>query len=315
MSPSQTLRPRHIAALLPSVASPAGPHPTGVNDRQQRLLLRRPVCGSTRERRLGLILVVVAHTAGVFALSQLGGQPVRPPTPPIMVSLITPAAVVAEQPAGPQLLVEMPPDPPADVPPTELTPPEAKPIPVPPPTPKPVAEPPPPVPAVAPPPRPAPPRPEPPKVERKPEPRTPPPTERPPATTTAMPSEAVPTPAQPAAPATTSQAPAAASAAPVPQAPPPITAPRFDAAYLNNPTPPYPPLSRRMREEGTVMLRVFVGSDGRPERIELSASSGSSRLDAAAQTAVSRWRFVPARQGDREIASWVVVPVIFKLEG
>lgn len=312
MSSSQTLRPRHVAVVMPSRALPAGPLPAGIDEAQLRLPPRRPVCGSARERRLGLMLVVIAHLAGVFALSQPGRQPVQPPTPPIMVSLIIPAEVVAEQPAGPPTPPEAPATPPPDVPPNTPTPSEA--TPVPPLAPKAVVQPPPPVPAVEPPPRPAPPRPaprpEPPKVERKPEPSPPAPTERPPATPTAVPS-----PPQPAPSATTSPAPAAPSAAPVPQAPPPITAARFDAAYLNNPRPPYPPVSRRMREEGTVMLRVFVGTDGRPERIELSESSGSGRLDAAAQTAVSRWRFVPARQGDREIASWVVVPVIFKLEG
>ncbi|MEI2421437.1 energy transducer TonB, partial [Arthrospira platensis SPKY2] len=93
------------------------------------------------------------------------------------------------------------------------------------------------------------------------------------------------------------------------------TAPRFDAAYLNNPAPAYPALSRRMREEGRVLLRVLVSPDGRPARIELAETSGSSRLDAAAQGAVTRWQFVPARRGDRPVEAWVVVPVVFKLEG
>jgi periplasmic protein TonB len=95
----------------------------------------------------------------------------------------------------------------------------------------------------------------------------------------------------------------------------PVTAARFDAAYLNNPPPPYPRVSRRMGEEGRVLLRVFVTSDGRPGRIELSESSGSSRLDRAAETAVASWRFAPARQGERAIDAWVIVPIVFKLEG
>ncbi|PKO55172.1 MAG: energy transducer TonB, partial [Betaproteobacteria bacterium HGW-Betaproteobacteria-21] len=43
--------------------------------------------------------------------------------------------------------------------------------------------------------------------------------------------------------------------------------------------------------------------------------SGSERLDEAARNAVSRWRFVPARQGERAIEASVLVPIIFKLEG
>lgn len=95
----------------------------------------------------------------------------------------------------------------------------------------------------------------------------------------------------------------------------PVTEARYDAAYLNNPEVAYPPLSKRMREEGRVMLRVFVSADGRAEKVEISQSSGSPRLDRAASSSVSRWRFVPARQGEQNVASWVLVPVIFKLEG
>ena len=31
--------------------------------------------------------------------------------------------------------------------------------------------------------------------------------------------------------------------------------------------------------------------------------------------AVARWRFVPARRGDSAIESWVLVPIVFKLQG
>lgn len=116
-----------------------------------------------------------------------------------------------------------------------------------------------------------------------------------------------------AAPATT-DAPAEAKAAPPAEAPAPVAPPRFDAAYLNNPRPAYPPLARRMGEEGRTVLRVFVSAEGLPEQIELRQSAGSPRLDAAAQEAVKRWRFVPARQGDKAVAAWVLVPLVFKLE-
>lgn len=107
-------------------------------------------------------------------------------------------------------------------------------------------------------------------------------------------------------------APAARPAAP---APPLVVAARFDAAYLNNPAPAYPPLARRMREEGRVLLRVRVSAEGLPESVQVNESSGSTRLDAAARDAVERWRFVPARQDDQPVAAWVVVPIVFKLEG
>jgi protein TonB len=96
--------------------------------------------------------------------------------------------------------------------------------------------------------------------------------------------------------------------------PPPIVAPTFDAAYLNNPPPAYPPMSRRRSEEGTVVLRVFVNAEGRPEKVAVRASSGHELLDQAAHDTVHRWRFVPARQGDQPVAAWVLVPIKFALE-
>jgi protein TonB len=30
---------------------------------------------------------------------------------------------------------------------------------------------------------------------------------------------------------------------------------------------------------------------------------------------VRRWKFVPARQGERPVAAWVLVPILFRLEG
>jgi TonB family C-terminal domain len=108
---------------------------------------------------------------------------------------------------------------------------------------------------------------------------------------------------------------AQAPAAPVPAASsePEPTAPRFDAAYLDNPPPAYPPLSRRLGEQGRVLVRVFVEPGGSPAQVELRASSGHRRLDAAAVAAVRRWRFVPARRGAEPVGAWVLVPITFNL--
>lgn len=99
-----------------------------------------------------------------------------------------------------------------------------------------------------------------------------------------------------------------------PTAEAPLTAARFDADYLHNPKPIYPAASRRLGEQGKVILRVHVGIDGAAEKIELKTSSGFARLDTSAQDAVSRWRFTPARRGDQPIAAWVLVPIAFNLD-
>lgn len=141
---------------------------------------------------------------------------------------------------------------------------------------------------------------------------------RPPPTTVPIPVPATPAPAEaPASENASSPAPAVAAAAAAPAAVPPaatLQPPRFDAAYLNNPKPPYPPLARRLGEEGQATLRVLVTPEGRPERIELAESAGSPRLDEAALEAVRHWCFAPARQGDIAVAAWVRVPIAFRLE-
>lgn len=93
-----------------------------------------------------------------------------------------------------------------------------------------------------------------------------------------------------------------------------VVLPSADAAYLHNPPPVYPRMSRRLGEQGTVVLHVLISAQGLPERVELRTSSGFARLDQSALDAVPRWRFVPGqRQGVPE-AMWFNVPVRFVLE-
>jgi protein TonB len=107
--------------------------------------------------------------------------------------------------------------------------------------------------------------------------------------------------------ATAESAPAMAS--------PAVTPARFDAAYLHNPRPDYPSLSRRLGEEGKVLLRVRVSREGQPAAVDLEKSSNFARLDEAARAVVAHWRFVPARRGDEAIEATVIVPVVFRLDG
>jgi periplasmic protein TonB len=92
------------------------------------------------------------------------------------------------------------------------------------------------------------------------------------------------------------------------------SSPRFGAAYLNNPAPVYPPIAKRLGEQGRVLLRVLVSPDGMAKEVSLHSSSGSESLDEAAIRAVRRWRFVPAKQGNNAVTAWVQVPIVFKLD-
>lgn len=123
-----------------------------------------------------------------------------------------------------------------------------------------------------------------------------------PATAAAPSAEAPPAPAVPAAPASTDSS---ASAA--------VTPPRSDAAHLNNPKPVYPAVSRRLKEEGTVVLEVFIQSDGSVGDLRVKRSSGFARLDEAALAAVRRWKYLPARRGSEALALWHSQSLVFSL--
>ncbi|HSV79612.1 MAG TPA: energy transducer TonB [Ramlibacter sp.] len=170
----------------------------------------------------------------------------------------------------------------------------------------------PPAPTVTPPTRPPEPVPQPvvkPKVQRP----APAPAPQPIATPSLPPTPAAPTgvtEAQPApAPIT-----APVAVAPAPPAPPKVELPSSDAEYLQNPRPPYPPMSKRLGEKGRVLVGVLIGTDGRAQQAELRKSSGYDRLDQAALETVRKWRYVPGKRNGVPEAMWFNVPIDFVLE-
>lgn len=115
----------------------------------------------------------------------------------------------------------------------------------------------------------------------------------------------------PAAPSTTAN-----TAATGPATPPParVELPSASADYLNNPRPPYPGLSKRLGEQGKVVLRVFIEADGSASRAEIRTSSGYERLDQTALQTVLRWRYVPGKRNGVAEAMWFNIPINFVLE-
>ncbi|MEY4421392.1 MAG: hypothetical protein RLZZ498_1988 [Pseudomonadota bacterium] len=124
--------------------------------------------------------------------------------------------------------------------------------------------------------------------------------------------------------ATPSSAPAAENADATPAATPlqsgqakgapAFSLPSSEAHGLNNPKPAYPKQSRRLNEQGQVLIRVFVATDGSPQQGEIKTSSGFDRLDQEALRTVMRWRFVPGQRFGTPEAMWFNVPVNFVLE-
>lgn len=122
-----------------------------------------------------------------------------------------------------------------------------------------------------------------------------------------------------AAPQAPSAPTAADTAAPTVSAPPAPAMPALPKTissgveYIQPPQPEYPPLSRRMGEEGRVVLRVLVNAKGHPERVEVQKSSGLPRLDEAGRQAVLRALFRPHIDDGQAVAVYVIVPIKFQL--
>jgi protein TonB len=106
------------------------------------------------------------------------------------------------------------------------------------------------------------------------------------------------------------------AATPGPPAPPPpqVELPSSDADYLQNPTPAYPAHSRRLGEQGKVVVRVLIGANGLAQKAEIRQSSGFERLDQSALATVQRWRYVPGKRAGVVEAMWFSIPVNFVLE-
>ena len=98
-----------------------------------------------------------------------------------------------------------------------------------------------------------------------------------------------------------------------PAAPTKVDLPTTVADYQAKSPPVYPAMSRRMGEQGRVVMRVLIGADGVPQQAEVLQSSGHGRLDRAAADAVMRWRYVPGKRGGVPETMWFQVPIEFKL--
>ena len=121
-------------------------------------------------------------------------------------------------------------------------------------------------------------------------------------------------PAPPAPSAPTEPAPPVVFAPPAPAAPALPKTVTSGIEYLKAPQPEYPPVSRRMGEEGKAVLRVLVNDKGRPERVDVQQSSGSARLDEAARQAVLRALFKPFMEDGKAVPAYAIVPIRFQLD-
>jgi protein TonB len=75
----------------------------------------------------------------------------------------------------------------------------------------------------------------------------------------------------------------------------------------------YPPISRRLGEQGKVLLKFTVNADGSVSNVTVAKSSGYSRLDQAAVRCASHWDYHPATQGGKPIAVSYEASVVYRM--
>jgi TonB family protein len=79
-----------------------------------------------------------------------------------------------------------------------------------------------------------------------------------------------------------------------------------------DPDPEYSDEARQAKYQGTVMLWVVVGTDGRPREIRVQRSLGMG-LDEKAVAAVRGWKFRPGMKDGVPVAVQVNIEVVFRL--
>ena len=79
--------------------------------------------------------------------------------------------------------------------------------------------------------------------------------------------------------------------------------------------PTYPAISRRMGEEGKLVLRVELDEAGRIDDARVIDSSGYDRLDKAALEAVRSWRCRPSMRDGQPVRAIALQPFNFVLQG
>ena len=93
--------------------------------------------------------------------------------------------------------------------------------------------------------------------------------------------------------------------------------------YLDNVNPPellefqrpvYPKNLRERDIEGKVIIKLLIDKEGKVQEIQIFESSGYKMFDEIAIKTVRQWRFKPARKGNQQRGSWVLIPINFQIK-
>ena len=104
-----------------------------------------------------------------------------------------------------------------------------------------------------------------------------------------------------------------------PNTPKPLITPiRRDPRLLTPSTelkPPYPASKRISEEEATLRLRLTIDENGRVAAVDPVGRADPAFLDAARRHLMAHWRYQPASEDGRAIASSMVITLRFRLDG
>lgn len=91
------------------------------------------------------------------------------------------------------------------------------------------------------------------------------------------------------------------------------TGPRF-ATPAAEMRPPYPEAKRRLAEEAVLKLRLSIDSRGRVVGVEPVGRADPAFLDSARRHIIAHWRYAPATEDGRAVASSTVITLRFELD-
>lgn len=95
----------------------------------------------------------------------------------------------------------------------------------------------------------------------------------------------------------------------------PVMVGNLDERMIDGKPPRYPVESRKKKEQGTVQLRLLIGTDGRVAQVSVAQSSGFERLDQAALQAARGWRWQPMIRDGQPVEVRGIMAVPFVLQG
>ena len=79
--------------------------------------------------------------------------------------------------------------------------------------------------------------------------------------------------------------------------------------------PPYPPSKLITEEEATLRLKLTIDERGRVTAVDAVGNADRAFLDAARRYLLGHWRYKPATEDGRAVASSMVITLRFQLDG